>query len=289
METLEQLKAKQAKELAKLEAEHAIAALAPIPPKRAMLVSTGERAWLTYECADLWEALDVMRAYQPIPFNEYRGTFCRYEPEEINERPNNRHKGECASGPYIAEIKADHGEGFGPNASLRFYARLGADVVSVHCDLKRPGYGPSAWWQYAAQFIANPRGRSRRLDGNRYISGDFRANGKLSAMMDKVTTWGTGSAEAAQHSYAISADDESGTWTDAGLRLENIAEAMHGPRRLYRYDFDSQSGTGIIVRLADDLTSLRFTGDDAWRLYNATRYGDGRETLEAEAVGLEFS
>lgn len=289
METLEQMKERQAKELAKLEAEHAIASLAPIPPKRAMLVSTGEKAWLTYESADLWEALDVMRAFQVIPFNEYRGTFLRFEPEEINARPNNRHKGEHKSGPYIAEIKADHGEGFGPNASLRFYARLGADIVAVHCDLKRPGYGPSSWWQYGAQFIANSAGRKRRLDGQRYIRGDFRANAKLSAYADKVTTWGTGSEESAQHSYCLMADDESGEWTEAAARLENIAEALHGPRRLYRFDFDSQSGTGIIVRLADDKTSLRYTGDDAWRLYNATRYGDGREALEAEAEGQEFS
>lgn len=52
----------------------------------------------------------------------------------------------------------------------------------------------------------------------------------------------------------------------------------------YRFDFDRLSGTGILVRLADDLTSLRYTGEDAQRLHRATQ-----EELDAEADGVEFS
>ncbi len=36
----------------------------------------------------------------------------------------------------------------------------------------------------------------------------------------------------------------------------------------YRYDYDRLSGTGIIVRISDDTTSLRYTGEDALRLLN---------------------
>jgi hypothetical protein len=220
--------------------------------------------------------------------NEYRGHYVHFEPEEVNA-VRTKDKGEHKSGPYIAEIKVDHGEGFGPNVSLRFYARLGADLVSIHCDLKRPGFAPSSWWQYGATFRANERGSKRRLEGQRYIRGDFHANSKLSGMMDKVITWGTGSDGAAQHSYFIMADTESGDWLDAGLRLENIAETIHGARPLYRFDFDSRSMTGIIVRLADNYTSMRYTGDEAWRLRNATQYGGGREVLESEAESVEFT
>lgn len=289
MKSVEELKAEQAKALATLQAEHEIAALAPIPPVRAMLVGTGERAWLTYEPADMWEALDIMRAFDPLPFNEYKGTFTRYEPEEVHERPGNKHKGEYRSGPYILRIETDGGEGFGPNAELRFFARLGSDIVSIHCSLRRPGYGPSHWPSYAASFQANERGRSRQLHGNRYIAGDFRASSKLSAMTDKVTAWGSGSGASWRYSYFIAADTESGEWRDAGLRLENIAEALHGPRPLFRFDFDTNAMTGVIVRLEDGKTSPVIAGDTAWSLRNATAYGGGREALEAASQGVEFN
>lgn len=234
METLEQMKERQAKELAKLEAEHALAALAPIPPKRAMLVSTGERAWITYEAADLWAALDIMAAFQPIAFYKFKGTYTRYEPEALNDK-RTRDKGESDDVPLVAKFDVSHGEGFGPNVTLAFFAYLGDDICKVQIDLKRPGFGPSSWWSYGPQFVAHPHGRSRRLEGQRYISGDFRANPKLAGMTDHNTKWGSGSAESSQYTYALCADyanaDYSADWTDARLRLENIAEAMHGARK----------------------------------------------------------
>lgn len=44
--------------------------------------------------------------------------------------------------------------------------------------------------------------------------------------------------------------------------------AIPGPA--YRFDFDRLSGTGIIVRLSDDSTSLRYTGQEAAELVGAT-------------------
>lgn len=52
----------------------------------------------------------------------------------------------------------------------------------------------------------------------------------------------------------------------------------------YRYDFDRLSGTGIIVRLADDLTTLRYTGTEAADLCDMRR-----EQFEALAAEQEFS
>ena len=54
--------------------------------------------------------------------------------------------------------------------------------------------------------------------------------------------------------------------------------------RKYRFDYDTLSGTGIIVRLDDDTTSLRYTGQTAYELRGAPD-----EVLEAMAVGQDFS
>lgn len=52
----------------------------------------------------------------------------------------------------------------------------------------------------------------------------------------------------------------------------------------YRFDFDRLSGTGILVRLADDKTSLRYTGDDALWLSRGNQ-----ATLKRAAEGVEFT
>lgn len=234
MQTPEELKAEYEKKLATLTAERDIAALCPIPPKRVMLVGTGEKAWITYEAADSWAALDIMAAFQPIAFYKFKGTFTRYEPEAINDK-RTRDKGESDDTPLVAKFDVDHGEGFGPTVSLDFFAYLGADICKVRIDLRPAGYGPASWWSYGPQFVRNDRGQSRRLDGNRYIHGDFRPNPKLAGMTDHYVKWGTGSAESSRYTYALCADyanaDYSADWTDARLRLENIALAMHGERK----------------------------------------------------------
>lgn len=236
MKTIEEMKAEQAAALAKLEAEHAIAAFAPVPPKSVMLVGTGERAWISYEAADLWAALDIMAAFEPVAFYQFKGTYTRFEPEAINDK-RTRDKGESDGVPLVALIDTSGGEGFGPNATLAFFAYLGADLCKVKIDLRPAGYGPASWWQYAARFAANPRGSSRRLDGhgNRYTAGDFMPNDKLAGMTDRRIRWGSGSRESWHFTYALCADhanaDYSADWTDARLRLENIAGAMHGERK----------------------------------------------------------
>ncbi len=234
MQTVEEMKAKQAADLAKLEAEHAIACNLPLPPKMAMLVSTGEKAWITYEAPDLWAALDLMAKFEPIGFYKFKGTYTRFEPEAINDA-RKRDKGESDGVAMVAKLTVDQGEGFGPNVALSFFAYVGADICQIKIDLRPTGYGPPSWWQYAARFNAHPRGQSRTLDGNRYISGDFMPNPNLSGMTDSYVKWGTGSREGARYTYAITADceaaDYSVEWNDARLRLENIANAMHGERK----------------------------------------------------------
>ena len=277
MKTLEQMEAEHAAALEKLRKEHALAALAPIPPRSVQLTTAKLGDWLSYDCENLWQCLDIMHKFVPIPFYEFKGTFTRFVPVALNI---GRDAGEERGGPFIAQIDTSQGEDFGPTVCFKFFAMLGETVCQIRCNLARQFQ--HSFGQYGASFQAHSGGRSRILDGNRYIAGSFRANTKLSAMMDKSTLWGSGSAEACSFSYTIGADDEDGEWHDAGLRLENLAEAMHGPRPLYRFEFDGKGLTGHFVRLEDGAKSETIAGDEAWKLYNANRY-NRREDLEAAA------
>lgn len=50
----------------------------------------------------------------------------------------------------------------------------------------------------------------------------------------------------------------------------------------YRYDFDRLSGTGIIVRVEDDKTTLRYTGQDALRVRDLSPIGLAQEARQQE-------
>lgn len=225
MMTVEELKAK-------LEQEQALAALCPIPPKFAFAVSCGEKAWITYEAPDLWAALDIMAQFQPIAFYKFKGTYTRYEPEAVNDK-RTRDKGESNDVPHVALIEVDHGAGFGPNVTLAFFTYIGDNICKIKIHL-RGKYGVASWWNYGPRFVAHDRGRSRRLKGQHYISGDYQANSKLAGMTDNYTKWSAFKNDP-RFTYALVADhakaDYSADWSDARLRLENIALAMHGERK----------------------------------------------------------
>ena len=229
METLEQMQAKHAAELEKLTRQHALASLAPVPPRSVQLTASTLGEWIHYDCASLWEALDLMHKFQPVPFYEFKKTFTRFIPVALNV---GRDTGEEKSGPYVAKIETSQGEGFGPSVDFCFFAMLGDTLCEIHCGLKGEYF--HSFGQYGAGFVRQDGGRSKVLDGACYVFGSFRPNTKLAAMMDKTTQWGSGSDTACSFSYAIAADDEAEPcgWLDAGLRLENIAEAMHGAREV---------------------------------------------------------
>lgn len=231
METIEQLKAKQAAELAKLEAEHAIAVLAPVPPKSVMLTSVPERAWISYEAADLREAVELMGKFQPLAFAKFKGTFTRFQPESLHDPK----RGEEVAGPFVCGLDVSQGEGFGPGVILFFFARLGDDVCKVRITLQR-GYA-SQFGQYGAAFVPDQRGNGKRLDSrDSYRRGHWQANPTLRGLADETIKWGSGDEKSAHFSYYLMADNEDSDglaiWeTHAAPMLENIAAAMHGERK----------------------------------------------------------
>lgn len=230
MKTVEELKAEQAAALAKLEKEHALAQLAPVPPLSVQITSASLGHWLTYEAPDLFAAVEIMRNFAPLPFEQFKSTFTRFVPEALNV---GRYAGERVNGPFVAKIDVTQGEGFGPTVTFKFFAKLGADIAEIHVRL-RHGMGADQWAQYGASFQAHNGGRDERLESRRYIVGTYRQNSTLGGMADNVIRWASGDGRSAHYQYSIMADavnaDGTADWNDAGLRLENIANTMHGEK-----------------------------------------------------------
>lgn len=260
MDTIENLKAKFDRDVARVTAEKALADLAPVFPKSVQLTSGTLPHWISYERVNLWEALALMRKFEPVEFREYKGHYTRFTHSSLNV---GKDAGEERSGPYVAEIDVSQGSGYGPTVTFSFFAVVGDSVCKIKVELRPAGYGPAQWGQYAAPFQRSERGRSRRQEGQRLINGEFVANGNLSGSLDKYTKWATGSDDNAHFTYYIMADAEADTaagpvdWLDAGLRLENLARTMHGehePEKLVvsrQSSVKRENGTGELLEMAD--------------------------------------
>lgn len=231
MKTLDELKAEQAAALAKLELEHAIASLCPVPPHSVMKTATGDTAWISYKAPSLWAALDILAQFKPIAIHKFKGTYTRLEPAAINAR-RTRDKGEDKGGPYVAIIETNGGDRFGPYASFDFFAFVGADICKIKVSIESGYIGQAP--AYGARFVKHTGGRSRVMGDRAFIYGSFNPNPTLSGMSQGYVSWG-GSDDSWRMTYLIGADDESddgaAEWDiDAVYRLENIANAMHGEK-----------------------------------------------------------
>jgi uncharacterized protein YndB with AHSA1/START domain len=211
MQTIEQMKADQAKALAKLEREIAIANACPLPPKRVQDTALGA-PWITYECTSLADALHIMSAFQIIPAWQYKGTFTRFQPESLA----NEKSGEVTSGPFAASIHTTQGREYGPDAQLRFFATVQDKPAHIHVGLNRFREGGS----YGARAIyASPNSRHETGRIERW-----EPNVRLSAQSDKLTRWGTGSKDSAIFEYHFQADETDGGSEHATAMLWGIVE-----------------------------------------------------------------
>lgn len=208
MQTLEELKAKHAAEVARLEKELDVASRAPVAPKRAQMPSGGLPSWLIYRADSLAAALEIMNAAPVVPFYSYKGTFTRLQPEALATEKS----GEVTGGPYAASLHVSQGECFGPSVELRFFVMAGDEICAAHVDLG-PEFRPSQLWSYGAR---------RNVVQRR----DWHANTLLAALADRHIRWGSGSDTSATYEYLLSADTVDGGATHATAQLGAIVEKL---------------------------------------------------------------
>ena len=204
MKTLENLKKEHAAAVARLEAEHAIAAACPLPPDSVM--HFGKRApWVTFKRTTLAEVLEVMRAFTITPAEVFRYGSTSICPEsELSAR--DRERAISDSGQFACWIDVDQGEGYGPSAKLSFFARLASGaLVRIFVEFGA-GYIGSCPALGAARHVR----RDPRTD--RLIESRFEPNLEARSASDKFIKWGTGTVgpikTAAHFSYLFCSDTQ---------------------------------------------------------------------------------
>lgn len=206
MKTIEQLKAEQAADLAKLEREHATATALAVVPDHVM--DCGKRApWVSYKRNTMREALAVFDAYAStsrIVNMEYaKGTFTHVCPP--SERTNERNPVEVR-GDYCAFISVRQGERFGPSVEVVFYAESTAGkMVRVCVKLE-----PQGWVHGMHQWRATARERRNARTG-RVEERHFEPNTLLRAHSDKFISYASGDVgpikTACDHRFLFVADN----------------------------------------------------------------------------------
>jgi len=227
MQTVEQLKAKQAAELAKLEAANALAALLPIPPKMAFAERVTGTPFVCYDVDGVAGAIEAIKLFTVVPFTEYRNGSLKLCPMQfVPEEKRDVHAGQWALQIDVKHHFFSHC-GAGTTATIKFFARVqGVDVpVHIWLDIKGQGYiGSMPKWAPTASI---KRGRFGHESGGGVERGSVRANVILSSQCQRTITWGTGGDDWANHSYLVSADyaDQDATpdeLTHALAVLENL-------------------------------------------------------------------
>lgn len=208
MDKLSDMAKRHAKEMERLKAELALANACPVEPKRVQITSNSLADWIIYESDGLESALDIMAAYEPIPFGKYKKGFTRLMPESM-AGPEWSETDGCS---YIASLSVSQGAGFGPDIVLKFYAILAGKPCQIHVNANKFGYGG----KYGARLIM-------AHNGNTVI--DWRANNILAGLTDNYIKWGSASKYSAHYEYLLAADYIDGGNNHASGQLRNIAES----------------------------------------------------------------
>jgi hypothetical protein len=210
MKSLEQMKAQQAREIANLEAKHALAAKLPIMPWFVLLAGKpGNYHSVSIKVEGIRGAIEAIKAFTVVPFAEHRDGCLSLVPMEFVPES----KRDKTSAQWAFQLKVDTHFfshcGAGTNLKIQFYARVagagGNDVVSVTLDVKGPGYIGS-FNQLAAQ--ANFKNSGSFGHGRAVVYGSVKPNSALNGACQRYYKWASGSEEWANFSYLISTELE---------------------------------------------------------------------------------
>lgn len=223
MKSIEELKAEQAKQLANLEREHAIADAMPTPPHTVHAFST---PWVIYKVKGLRAAVDLFAQFPAVVPCWTALDGCRYLQPLADMKPNAADR--IDGGPYAVVLEVEtvlEGPG-GPGAKLFWWSTAPGFLVCVRVEIEGPGY-IGAYWAMASDYREDrsPRGRVVR-------SRQWKGNTVLRAAADRVFAWATGdSLTRARHSYVWQADHEETADTGADMShalamLQNLADEL---------------------------------------------------------------
>ncbi|MNQ72355.1 hypothetical protein D3C85_870570 [compost metagenome] len=188
MQSINELKAKQARELADLEAHHAFAKLLPVMPYHVNLTMSTGTPCASIKVEGIGGALEALKAFTIVPFTEYRdGSTLRLEPMTLIRGID---KDKYAD-QWAVSVRTDTnfcGE-MGPHTSVKvwFYARIeGAyqanGMVCITLDVNGPDYiGNFKALAPSCEYTSNARTQVKR--------GSIRPNAALNGYCDRFHSW----------------------------------------------------------------------------------------------------
>lgn len=219
MKSIQELQAKQAKELAELEAAHKIAAELPVKPSSVQAWATTGEPWVNFKVQGIRGAIELIRQFLIVPFAEYRNGTLSLKP--LEQLPPEFAANNSAGYAFDLNVSESVGS-FGPRAKLSFFARLPvAGLVRVNLDIEGPNY-------IGTFYALKPDYQT--WQGRLKKSSPVRPNPELNGASDKVIKWAGGSADHIVYSYLFVADqvdiDQPGSeLTHAVDQLQNLSDA----------------------------------------------------------------
>lgn len=213
MKTIEQLQAEQSKAIRKLQAEHNLAALMPLPPSTVMADTLTGSPWVSYKVEGIRGALEVLKAFTVVPFSEYRDGCCSLKPMELI--PEAKRDTNCAQWALSLDVSTHFFSrcGAGTNVKVVFFARIPtAGLVRITLDITGPGYIGSF----------NQLGATCQIRKNQVVRGSVQANRALDGATTRYIKWASGGDDWASFSYLVPAE-----YADMDQPAETLKEALN--------------------------------------------------------------
>lgn len=178
METIEQIQARHAAELAAAAEREALAA--ELPRKPHSMMDARACWWVTYKTPNPAAVADIVRAFAPliVPTLEWQNGCLYRQPLELYPEAQ-RERAESEGREVVFSLDTHQGRGFGPSVKFYFYARLASDdIVKVICDL------PDSW--RAGARLTAPRFDSH---GHPFTAGEAEPNLILRSIFHDRIAW----------------------------------------------------------------------------------------------------
>ena len=210
METIEQLKAKHAKELEQAEQLHAIAAQLPAAPDRLSHAYRGHY-WATYKTPTTAQVVALIRQFAPliVPVAEVRDG-CLYQVPADLLPARAAAKYETEGQDFAFGLDTRQGRGYGVTVQFWFYCRVPSGViVKVICDLPD---------NHRASARLTPPDYDRR--GQPMTQGSASPNPILRGIFHDHTSWGANTRGEDAH-YTFKLFDDAPEYRETCEILEN--------------------------------------------------------------------
>lgn len=206
MQSINDLKAKQAQELADLEAKHKFVALLPFEPSYVALKCATGTPRVSFKVEGLGGALEILKAFTVVPFTEYRDGFLHLKPVALCKGADPDKYSDQWAVSLVAETDFLSHLGY-PHTTvkLKFFARIPGIIetnglLHVTLDIQGPDYihGFNA---LGASCSFTGKGSRRHVERNSKTP-----NQALNAYCDRVISYGGIDEGQAHYEYLICVD-----------------------------------------------------------------------------------